>query len=125
LIGSFVYMNWLNVGQILAMGQPPTPSGTQPDPRAQVMQTVGMLVIMVVLFYFLLIRPQSRKAKEHAQMLKTVRPGDKIVTTGGVVGVVITVKEKTISIRSADSKFEVTKSAIAEISERGGESNES
>ncbi len=89
------------------------------------LSTVGMLVIMVVMFYFVLIRPQSRKAKEHAQMLKTVRPGDKIVTSGGVVGVVITVKEKTLSIRSADAKMEVTKSAIAEISERGGEPNQS
>jgi preprotein translocase subunit YajC len=109
---------------MLAMGQPPTPAGTAPDPRGQALSTVGMLVIMVVMFYFVLIRPQSKKAKDHAQMLKTVRPGDKIVTTGGVVGVVITVKEKTLSLRSADSKFEVTKSAIAEITERGGEPSE-
>ena len=54
-------------------------------------------------------------------MLKTVRPGDKIVTTGGVVGVIITVKEKTLSLRSGDAKFEITKAAIAEITERSGE----
>ena len=76
-------------------------------------------------FYFILIRPQSKKAKEHAEMLKTVRPGDKIITSGGVVGVVVSVKEKTLSIRSADSKFEITKAAITEISERGGESSSS
>ncbi len=86
---------------------------------------IGMLVIMVVMFYFVLIRPQSKKAKEHAQMLKTVRPGDKIVTSGGIVGVVVTVKEKTLSIRSMDTKMEVTKAAVAEISERSGESSES
>ncbi|HEY5915330.1 MAG TPA: preprotein translocase subunit YajC [Verrucomicrobiae bacterium] len=125
LSGSFAYMNWFNTGQILAMGQPPGPSGTQPDPRGQALSTIGMLVIMVVMFYFVLIRPQSKKAKEHAQMLKTVRPGDKIVTSGGVVGVVITVKEKTLSIRSADSKFEITKAAISEITERSGEPSES
>lgn len=110
---------------MLAMGQPAGPAGTQQDPKAQILQTVGMLVIMVVMFYFVLIRPQSKKAKEHAQMLKTVRPGDKIVTNGGVVGVVITVREKTLSIRSADSKMEITKSAISEISERSGESSQS
>ncbi len=118
-------MNWINVGQILAMGQPPGGSGTQADPRGQMFSTVGMLVIMVVMFYFVLIRPQSKKAKEHAQMLKTVRKGDKIITSGGVVGEVITVKEKTLSIRSADAKMEITKAAIAEISERGNESSES
>jgi preprotein translocase subunit YajC len=118
-------MNWTNVGLILAMGQPPSAPGTQPDQRGQAFSTIGMLVIMVVMFYFVLIRPQSKKAKEHAQMLKTVRPGDKVVTTGGIVGVIITVKEKTLSLRSADAKFEVTKASIAEVTERGSESSQS
>jgi preprotein translocase subunit YajC len=47
------------------------------------------------------------------------------VTTGGIVGVIVSVKEKTISIRSADAKFEITKAAVAEITERAGESSES
>jgi len=114
----------LNVG-LLAMGQAPTPAGTQADPRGQALTTIGMLVIMVVMFYFVLIRPQSKKAKEHAEMLKTVKAGDKIITTGGVVAVVVTVKEKTLSVRSADSKFEITKAAVAEITERSGETSES
>ena len=83
------------------------------------------MLILLVIFYVALIRPQQKKAKEHAEMLKAIRPGDKIVTTGGVVAVVVTVKEKTLNIRSADSKFEITKSAIAEITERGGETSES
>ena len=58
------------------------------------------MIAIVVVFYFLLIRPQQKKAKDHAALLKTVRPGDKVVTTGGIVGVIVTVKEKTISIRS-------------------------
>ena len=124
LIGSFTNMNLQNVGAMLAMGQPVT-TGTQPDPKGQALYTVGMLVIMVVMFYFVLIRPQSKKAKDHAEMLKTVRPGDKIVTSGGVVAVVVSVKEKTLSIRSADSKFEITKAAIAEITERSGAASES
>jgi preprotein translocase subunit YajC len=115
----------LNTGVLLAMGSPPTPAGTQPDPRAQALNMVVPLVLMVVLFYFVLIRPQSKKQKEHTQMLKTVKAGDKIITTGGVVAVVVTVKEKTLTIRSADAKFEITKSAIAEISERAGEPSQS
>jgi len=122
LIGSFVNMNLLNAGLILGFGQPPSPPGTQANPQGQALTTIGMLVIMVVMFYFVLIRPQSKKAKDHAEMLKTVKPGDKIVTSGGVVGVVITVKDKTLSIRSADSKFEITKAAISEITDRGGSS---
>jgi preprotein translocase subunit YajC len=116
-------MNLLNVGVLLAMGQPTAP-GTQQDPKAQALQMILMLVLMVVMFYFVLIRPQSKKAKEHDALLKTVKPGDKVITSGGVVGVVVTVKDKTLSIRSADSKFEVTKAAITEITERSGASSE-
>jgi preprotein translocase subunit YajC len=116
-------MNPLNVGVLLALGQPATP-GTQQDPKAQGLQMILMLVLMVVMFYFVLIRPQSKKAKEHDALLKTVKPGDKIVTSGGVIGVVVSVKEKSLSIRSADSKFEVTKAAITEITERSGATSE-
>lgn len=77
----------------------------------------------MVVFYFLLIRPQQKKAKDHAALLKTVRPGDKVVTSSGILGVVLTVKEKTLTLRSADTKLEITKSAIAEITERSGDTN--
>src|SRR2546423_12690810 len=100
----------------LVMGQAPQPGQQGPPLWTQ----APMLVLLVVVFYFALIRPQQKKAKDHAELLKAVRPGDKIVTTGGIVGVIVTVKEKTLSVRSADSKFEITKSAVAEITERGG-----
>ena len=83
-----------------------------------------MMVVMVVMFYFVLIRPQQKKAKQHAALLKNVKPGDRILTSGGIVGVVLTVKEKTLTLRSADTKLEVTKAAIAEITERSGETSE-
>ena len=84
-----------------------------------------MFVPIIVIFYFLLIRPQQKKAKEHAELIKTVKPADKVLTSGGIVGIVVSVKEKNITIRSADTKLEITKSAIAEITERGGQSSES
>jgi preprotein translocase subunit YajC len=80
--------------------------------------------LMVVVFYFILIRPQQQKAKAHAELLKGVRAGDKVVTSGGVVGVIVTVKDKTVTLRTADSKLEVTKGAIAEVTERSGDSSE-
>jgi len=105
---------------ILAMGPAPQPG--QPGPPAWT--SMVPLVLLVVVFYFVLIRPQQKKAKEHQQLLKTVKAGDKILTSGGILGVVITVKEKTVTIRSADTKLEITKSAIAEITERSGEADE-
>jgi preprotein translocase subunit YajC len=102
------------------------PPATQPGQAAPPMwMNMVPLALLVVVFYFALIRPQQKKAKEHAELLKAVRAGDKIVTSSGIVAVVVTVKEKTLMVRSADAKFEITKSAIAEITERSGESSES
>ena len=86
------------------------------------MVTMGL---MFVIFYFVLIRPQQKKAKEQREMLKTVKSGDKIVTSSGIIATVITVKEDSVSIRSADAKFEITKGAIAEIRERSSEASAS
>ena len=119
--GSFKYMTLFNSHAFLAMAQP-AQSGQQAPPA-----WVNMvpLALLVAVFYFALIRPQQKKAKEHAALLKAVRAGDKIVTSSGIVAIVVTVKEKTLTIRSADAKFEITKAAIAEITERSGESSES
>ena len=114
-------MTLFGVSAMLAMGQPAQPG--QPAPPFWV--NLPFLLAIVGIFYFLILRPQQKKQKEHAELLKAVRAGDKIVTTGGVIGVVVTVKDKTLSIRSADSKFEITKAAVAEITERSGEAGQS
>lgn len=118
-------MDLTNFKVFCALAPPPSQPGSAPDPRAQMFSTILMLAMLGVVFYFLLFRPQQKKAKEHAELLKSIKPGDKIVTSGGIVGVVITVKDKTVSIRSADAKLEITKSAVAEIAERSGEPSES
>ena len=56
-------------------------------------------------------------------MMKTIRPGDKILTSGGIIGTVVGVKDKSISIRSADTKLEVLKSAVTQITERAGDNS--
>ena len=110
---------------ILAMGAQQATPGQAPNPTAQMIQMVLMLGLMGVVFYFLLIRPQQKKAKELAQLLGNLKAGDKIITTSGIVATVVTVKEKTVSIRSADTKLEITKGAVAEITERGGDTAQS
>ena len=97
---------------------------TAPNPKAQMIQTFLMMGLMVVVFYFLLIRPQQKRQREHANLLKTIKAGDKVVVSGGIIGVVVTVKEKSVTVRSADAKLEVTKGAVGEILERAGETSE-
>ncbi len=83
------------------------------------------MVLMLVMLYFVMIRPQSKKAKEHAALLQGLRPGDKVVTSGGVVGTIVSVKERTIALRSAETKLEILKSAVADVTERGESSSSS
>ncbi len=114
-------MNLSSLSAFLAFA-PPAQSGQSSAPA-----WAGFvpMILLVVVFYFVLIRPQQRKAKEHAQLLKAIKPGDKVVTSAGILGTVVTVREKSLTLRSADAKLEITKSAVAEITERGGESSES
>jgi preprotein translocase subunit YajC len=108
-----------------AAGQTGSP-GAQPTPMQQLFGSpIILIVLMVVMMYFMMIRPQSQQRKRLAQMLETLKAGDKVVTTSGIVGIVVTVKDKTISIRSADAKMEMTKSSVVEILERGGDSSAS
>ncbi len=103
-----------------AVGGTATPTGD--NPTGAMLKRVSIIVAMAVVFYLLLIRPQSKKAKEQAAMLQTVKPGDKVVTSSGIVGTVVAVKDKTLSLRSADTKLEVLKSAVSEITDRSGDS---
>lgn len=106
---------------LLGMGQPPGGQQSTAPWWANLMP----LVLMVFVFYFVFIRPQQKKAKEQETLLKGIKPGDKIVTSSGILGVVLSVKEKSVSIRSADTKLEILKSSVSQLTERAGEGSES
>jgi preprotein translocase subunit YajC len=94
---------------ILAQATPATG-----QPQNPVMAFLPM-ILLVVVFYFILIRPQQKRAKDQRKMLEALKSGDEVVTASGIVATVITVKDKTATIRSGDSKLEVTKGSITEI----------
>src|ERR1041384_6935184 len=105
---------------LLALGAPPPP-GTAANPQGEMLKMFGMIAIMGFMMYWIVIRPQRTRQKQLDALMKNLRTGDKVLTGSGIVGVVIGVKEKTVSIRSADSKLEVLKSTISEITEKSGE----
>lgn len=102
---------------ILALTPPPS-TGQAGQPQNPVMAFLPM-ILLVVVFYFILIRPQQKRAKEQRKMLETIKAGDEVVTASGIVATVVTVKDTTVMLRSADSKFEVTKGSITEITNGG------
>ena len=110
----------LNEILVLADAAPAAaPAGT---PAAQQGSPFSLFVPMILIFvvmYFLMIRPQSQQRKAQAKLLEALKSGDKVITSSGIVGVVITVKDTTVSLRSADAKMEVTKASVAQILEAG------
>jgi len=100
-----------------------TPAG-QPQPNPLTFM-VPLIVIMGVVM-FLQTRSQKKKAQEHQQMLGKMKSGDRVLTSSGIVGTVVAVKEKTVTVRTAgDTKLEFTKGSIVEITGTGSDSSES
>jgi preprotein translocase subunit YajC len=76
------------------------------------------------IFYFLIIRPQRRQQAEHRKLLESLQKGDRVVTSGGLVGEVLHLKDNEITIRSGESKLVVMRANIANVTNReeGGKS---
>jgi len=93
------------------------PGGSeQQDPKAQMIQMVAMFAILGVMFYFLMIRPQSKQRKELANLLANIKTGDKVLMSNGIYGIIANVKEKSFVVKIADNvKVEVVKSAVTTI----------
>jgi len=82
----------------------------------QLTGTVVWLVVMAGLFYFLLIRPQQQQQKRRQAMLSALQAGDRIVTAGGIHGVVTKLKDETVLVRVAEKvEVEVQKGGIAAV----------
>lgn len=89
--------------------------GEQPGPLLQFLP----LIVLFVVFYFLLIRPQQKKQKEHAAMLGNLGKNDEVITAGGVHATVVSVGDKTATLRIADNvRIEIEKSFIQQIKKK-------
>ena len=75
------------------------------------------LVLVVVVFYFFMIRPQTKKQKELRKFRENLKAGDKVVTIGGIHGKILEVAESTVLISSEGTKIRLEKSAIASSTE--------
>lgn len=72
------------------------------------------LVLIFVIFYFLLIRPQQKRAKEHKNMIDNLKKGDKIITSGGIYGIIESVGTNTVTIKAGENvKMKLGKSYVA------------
>ncbi len=74
------------------------------------------IVLIFVIFYFLLIRPQQKKQSEHQKMVSELKKNDEVITIGGIYGVIVNVKDTTVILKIDDNvKVEIQKSAVASL----------
>jgi preprotein translocase subunit YajC len=102
----------------LAFAMAGAPGGAPGGPAGGMaaFQQIIPLVFMFAIFYFLLIRPQQKKAKEHKALLEAMKKGDNVITAGGVHGKVTAVENDLVTLEVANNvNIKITKSYIAAI----------
>ena len=72
-----------------------------------------MLVLMFAIFYFLLIRPQQKRAKQHKELIESIKPGDQVVTVGGIHAKVTAIEETVVTLEIANGvKIKVNRASV-------------
>ena len=92
-----------------------TPAGQQGSGMTVLLLQVGAIF---AIFYFFIIRPQRRQRDQHDKLLASLQKGDQIVTSGGIVGEVVFLKDTQVTIRSGEAKLVILRSNIASITNR-------
>lgn len=101
------------VGEAYAMGPAPQ-GGAQPGGVEQMLTNFAPLIIIFAIFYFLMIRPQKKKAQEYKKMLDALKPGDKIMTAGGIYGVIEKVGNNTVTVKiAANTSIKLSKNSVS------------
>lgn len=78
------------------------------------------LVVIFILFYFMLIRPQMKRAKDHRKMVETLAKNDEVVTSGGLLGKIVDVEESFITVEIAEGvRVKVQKTAVTSLVPKG------
>ncbi|MFU8857983.1 MAG: preprotein translocase subunit YajC [Deferrisomatales bacterium] len=96
--------------------------GSQGGDAGQTFMGLLPLIAMFAIFYFLLIRPQQKRAKDHKAMIESLRRGDEVVTSGGIHGKVTGVTDDIVTLEVAkDIKIRVQKPAVGNVLKRGAE----
>lgn len=87
------------------------PEGGTANPAATMMMMFGFIAI----FYFIFFRPQRKQQKEHQEMVKNLKRGDKVSTIGGIVGEIVHLTNDIVTIKSGDTRVEVERSKIGRV----------
>lgn len=100
-----------------AMGTPAAQGGAQPTgPAAIFANPIFMMVIIMVIFYFFLIAPQRKEQKRHQERLNNLKVGDKVITSGGIHGIITNASGDVLKVKVADNvKLDISRTAIVSV----------
>ncbi len=95
----------------------PSPDG---GGGGNLISTLIMFGAIFLIFYFMIIRPQQKRAKEREKMLSNIEKGDKVITSGGIHGIIVGLEEKTVLVAISDNvKVKVERSAVTGVISKG------
>ena len=107
---------------LMVLAQAPTPAPA-PSVGEQLAQMLPMFVLIVVIFYFVIYRPQKQQREKHQALISQLKKGDKVVTTGGIWGTVTNVGKETVTVQVAENaKIKVARDHILRV--RGDEADD-
>ncbi len=97
----------------------------QGSPVGAILFQFIFLIGIFVVFYFLIIRPQSKARKKHEEFLKSLKKGDRVITSGGILGTIVEIGDDTITLKvDANTRITFKKEAIASYQPKTKEDNE-
>jgi len=99
-----------------AFAQAAAPAAAPPNPAIAMLIQFAPIILIFAIMYLLLTRPQQQRQKKLDEMLKSLKKGDRVVTSGGILGTVVGVDEGKVVLRIADDvKVEFTKPSITQV----------
>ena len=98
-------MFWISEAYAMSPGG----AGGEPD----ILTSMAPLILMFAVFYFLLIRPQQKRAKQHKEMIQSLRKGDEVITSGGLCGRVVDTQEETVTLDLGKTEVTIIRSAVS------------
>ena len=106
----------------LLLGAPEAGGSASGGGSGQLVTTFVTFGLVILIFYFLIIRPQNKKNRDTKNMLAAIKKGDRVVTAGGIRGTILSVKDQVVVLKVDDSvKLEFSKSAISNVLEQSKE----
>ncbi|MEE9165038.1 MAG: preprotein translocase subunit YajC [Nitrospinota bacterium] len=98
---------------------PPQGGQEGASPSSGFLGILPPMIAMFVIFYFLLIRPQQKKQKEHDAMLKSLKEGDNVLTSGGIYGTIRKIKDDVLTVQIADNvRVKVSRKSVSDLKDK-------